>query len=692
MLIPEEQQRVSYWLQSIQSHAPKAPIMLVGTHADSLSGEENTEYGNRVTQKFCNQFPNLNIVGFTAFSAVTSVNLKPLLEKLDATTLSQPFMGEPLPTLYLTLEAAVIAERKRVPPVLGWEEFQKLGTSCGLLREDELLRAVVLLHEMGSLFFFKPADKSTFVKNSLVVLDPQWLTKVMSQVITTKKSFVRNGIMDHKDLGFMWKAPEYPASLHGPLLNLLQSFDISFRMDGGKDPHKGKSLIPVMLPFRARDDLLKSSRTKEYLVTVGRVFEFEFLPAGFFGRLTVRMLHMAKSEELWADYVTISIGDAIARVQLKVCVVTITVQGQSYNENLLQLLKVTVQNLENLAEEWFEIRGTTKVPCVHCIKQNAAKVPHFFDLQECEQAASEGLAYVSCCGQFPVSLQALCPDVILSADVRVVQWDDLENQVRVGEGTFAYVYSSSLDGQTVAVKRLINEADYRELRKEAANLVFLKHRNVVELLGVCYKPPALVTEFMERGSLFEYLQDKSVPITWKQKISFARDIAAGMNFLHTTTPPVLHRDLKSANVLLNKDLTCKISDFGTVAMVVPFTTGKVVTNPRWQAPEVLLNMPYGAPSDVYAFGIVLWELCTREIPFTGKASYAWAHNVEDDVCRGHRPPVAKWFPEQLADLMVKCWAQEVDLRPTFPKVVRALEVDLDDLEEGDEINLREAKK
>ncbi len=353
--------------------------------------------------------------------------------------------------------------------------------------------------------------------------------------------------------------------------------------------------------------------------------------------------------------------------------VSLLVQSESYDENLLMLLKTSVQSLESLAEEWFQIRASTRVPCVHCIKQNSSKPPHMFDLQECEQAAADGLSYVSC-GQFPVALGALCPDVIVSSELPVIKWDTLENQVRIGEGTFACVFSAGLNGKTVAIKRLINETDFRELRKEAASLMSLKHRNVVELLGVCYKPPALVTEYMENGSLFEYLADvdKAPQIPWSRRLQFAADIAEGMLFLHTTTPPVLHRDLKSANVLLGADLVCKISDFGTVAIVAPFTTGRAVTNPRWQAPEVLLNLPYGAPSDVYAFGILLWELCTREVPFTDKASYAWAHNVEDDVVRGHRPPVRQRFPPFFAAQMVDCWAQEPDQRPSFAKIVKLL--------------------
>ncbi len=111
---------------------------------------------------------------------------------------------------------------------------------------------------------------------------------------------------------------------------------------------------------------------------------------------------------------------------------------------------------------------------------------------------------------------------------------------------------------------------------------------------------------------------------------------------------------------------------------------------RDASPEVLLNLSYGAPSDVYAFGILLWELCTREVPFTDKPSYAWAHNVEDDVVRGHRPPVRLRFPPLFAELMTACWAQEPEQRPTFAKVVKELkrEESFEDLDVS--MNLRQA--
>lgn len=143
-------------------------------------------------------------------------------------------------------------------------------------------------------------------------------------------------------------------------------------------------------------------------MSVGRNFVFEFLPAGFFARLTVRLLHLTKQEELWADCIIVILGDAKggqrskrvfshlnfffvvpARVALSGMAVEVMVLSQSYNDDLLKLLKLTISSLESLAEEFFQIRATTTIPCVHCLKQRNDK-PFLFDLAACEQAAGDG--------------------------------------------------------------------------------------------------------------------------------------------------------------------------------------------------------------------------------------------------------------------------------------------------------------
>ena len=124
-------------------------------------------------------------------------------------------------------------------------------------------------------------------------------------------------------------------------------------------------------------------------------------------------------------------------------------------------------------------------------------------------------------------------------------------------------------------------------------------------------------------------------------------------------------------MLLNAELVCKISDFGTVSFIAPFTAGRVVTNPRWQAPEVIRNLPYGPSSDVYSFGMCLWEMLTQErvfadLPDLGKLVFA--------VCgEGHRPTIPPNCPTSLRTLIASCWDAEPKKRPSFREILEQLD-------------------
>ena len=145
----------------------------------------------------------------------------------------------------------------------------------------------------------------------------------------------------------------------------------------------------------------------------------------------------------------------------------------------------------------------------------------------------------------------------------------------------------------------------------------LQHPNVVGLKGLCKKPLCVLTDFCTYGDLYTYLQSRrncNIPLPFKFVVKVLLDIAKGMNFLHTATPPIIHRDLKSPNILLckvspderklddpfpqpkyvgaDKSVIAKVADFGLSLRTGAPVTERVVDNPLWLAPELLSNKPY----------------------------------------------------------------------------------------------------
>ncbi|KAG7546499.1 Protein kinase-like domain superfamily [Arabidopsis suecica] len=207
-----------------------------------------------------------------------------------------------------------------------------------------------------------------------------------------------------------------------------------------------------------------------------------------------------------------------------------------------------------------------------------------------------------------------------SCDIR---WEDLQLGEEVGRGSFAAVHRGVWNGSDVAIK-VYFEGDYNvmtltECKKEINIMKKLRHPNVLLFMGaVCTEEKsAIIMEYMPRGSLFKILHNTNQPLDKKRRLRMALDVARGMNYLHRRNPPIVHRDLKSSNLLVDRNWNVKVGDFGLSkwknATFLSTKSGK--GTPQWMAPEVLRSEPSNEKCDVFSFGVILWELMTTLIPW-----------------------------------------------------------------------------
>eukprot|EP00771_Trimastix_marina_P003017 gnl/Trimastix_PCT/42.p1 GENE.gnl/Trimastix_PCT/42~~gnl/Trimastix_PCT/42.p1 ORF type:complete len:829 (+),score=231.01 gnl/Trimastix_PCT/42:2447-4933(+) len=269
------------------------------------------------------------------------------------------------------------------------------------------------------------------------------------------------------------------------------------------------------------------------------------------------------------------------------------------------------------------------------------------------------------------------------------EFGQLEFSQRLGAGTAGEVYRARLRGEVVAVKKLfhgIDAAQVDDFRKETEILKRLDHPNVVKFYGAsCEKPFLIVTEYISRGDLYHFLQS-SADIPWSKRLGFAANIAEGMRYLHSLRPPILHCDLKSVNILVAEDWSLKIADFGLSKSYLQkgHVTLRGGGTPAYMAPETLRGRHEPA-SDVYSFGIILWELVTRSVPYEDRSTMSPVDLLR--LCSdGLRPPVPKYVaplagtvassgtkvPRWYHKLIVACWDSHPERRPPFAHIVRAL--------------------
>ncbi|CAH9094942.1 unnamed protein product [Cuscuta europaea] len=180
-----------------------------------------------------------------------------------------------------------------------------------------------------------------------------------------------------------------------------------------------------------------------------------------------------------------------------------------------------------------------------------------------------------------------------------IPWEDLVLGERIGLGSYGEVYRADWNGTEVAVKKFLDQdfsgAALAEFKREVRIMQRLRHPNVVLFMGAVTRPPnlSIITEFLPRGSLFRIIHRPHSQIDEKRRIKMALDVAMGMNCLHTSTPTIVHRDLKSPNLLVDNDWNVKVCDFGLSRLKHnTFLSSKSTAGtPEWMAPEVLRNEP-----------------------------------------------------------------------------------------------------
>uniref|UniRef100_A0A3Q2QZX3 receptor protein-tyrosine kinase n=1 Tax=Fundulus heteroclitus TaxID=8078 RepID=A0A3Q2QZX3_FUNHE len=253
----------------------------------------------------------------------------------------------------------------------------------------------------------------------------------------------------------------------------------------------------------------------------------------------------------------------------------------------------------------------------------------------------------------------------------------------IGAGEFGEVCSGRLRVQGkreiyVAIKSLkagYSDKQRRDFLSEASIMGQFDHPNIIRLEGVVTKckPVMIITEFMENGSLDTFLKKHDGQFTVIQLVGMLRGIASGMKYLSDMS--YVHRDLAARNILVNSNLVCKVSDFGLSRVLeddpeAAYTTrgGKIPI--RWTAPEAIAYRKFTSASDVWSYGIVMWEVISY-----GERPY-WEMSNQDvikAIDEGYRLPAPMDCPVVLHQLMLDCWEKGRSDRPKFGQIVTILD-------------------
>ncbi|KAA0715407.1 Mitogen-activated protein kinase kinase kinase 13 [Triplophysa tibetana] len=251
-------------------------------------------------------------------------------------------------------------------------------------------------------------------------------------------------------------------------------------------------------------------------------------------------------------------------------------------------------------------------------------------------------------------------------DMWEVPFEEISELQWLGSGAQGAVFLGKFYTEEVAIKKVREqkETDIKHLRK-------LKHPNIISFKGVCTQAPCycIIMEYCAQGQLYEVLR-AGRKISPSLLVDWASGIASGMNYLHLHK--IIHRDLKSPNVLVTQNDMVKISDFGTSKELSDKSTQMSFAGTvAWMAPEVIRNEPVSEKVDIWSFGVVLWELLTGEIPYKDVDSSAIIWGVGSNSLH---LPVPSTCPDGFKILMKQTWQGKPRNRPSFRQILLHLDI------------------
>ena len=259
--------------------------------------------------------------------------------------------------------------------------------------------------------------------------------------------------------------------------------------------------------------------------------------------------------------------------------------------------------------------------------------------------------------------------------VHKISYESLGLGKKIGQGGFSEIFESQWMSIPVAVKVIfdpnINEALLEEFNNEIEKLFILRHPYIIQLYGITDSEKnqklAVITELAPKGSLFDYLHKNSktknnLSLEFKNKIT--KQLVHTMAYIHSRG--YVHRDLKTQNILLDKNLDMKLCDFGLTKLKSELNSGsgQFAGTPCYMAPELFDRKFYDDKVDVFAFGTVVWEIYTQKIPYFN----CEALEIKQKVTKGEELICSSIVPKQIASLIEKCRRVKPSERPSFSDI------------------------
>ena len=713
---------LEYWFKIIKEYAGShCVIILVGTHADLIS-EEETE---KIMLDIRSNFPKLRYPAFEGdilpLNGKTGVYSKKLKELIISVAFKPAMRFSAAERSWVQLDE-LIRNNSATTDYIDSQTFIKWASSCSVKETDYDLVSDFLIKVGTFIRYSNLVDPLTGKTHEMYLIRPKWLINAVQILFDADNIAVLCGYVSTNSKAF---DNVFPSTSRSLILSVLCKYGIIIYIK-----QQQRILVPCLLPSIGEHATLHKifpTKIPDNTKCISRVYHFHQYPLDFFARAMVSVLRLPGANDLlsWKQGLIVCFHKIkeTGETELAQKVYAFLTFNDDYefglhlrfavnvNEFAIYQWRKIIESLRTMFESYYPrlLEMTDEyILCTHCMTFEKFQTQAYrFSYDETISGIIEGKTPKLCCSNIIapsrfVSPNRAAPDIGL-ADIPRITPEHLSLSKPLGKGAFGTVYRGFLSGKEVAIKELtfspvdkfVNKQIFIDFQIECYMMTKLNHVNIVKFYGIVLQPKlSMVMELVDGIDLWVFMHPETdrnnlisinqEDFSWELRYQIANDIANGLHFLQTRNPPIIHRDLRSPNIFLRKDNTAVIGDFG-LAREVYSTIGGILASWQWIAPECLdsNSSEYDIRSDIYSFGVVLWELAAISMPFGEFASDPVYFNpsrqtyklveikraiIEDNL----RPTIPDDTPENFASLIKKCWDKDPCKRPTTLEIIEEL--------------------
>ena len=587
--------KLEFWLQSIYSRSQSnSAIIIVGTYKNDISPAEAQKILGEINNKFSKTFATVK--------CITSLNLKTkytnhITDKIRSESFHILENTPPISNSFTILYNIISEMKNNDPPVVSLSDLRWIAKQLGI-DQDQLNVFLRYFNDSGLLITFPETNSITKGLSEFVIVDPKWVSNLINFLLENHLDF-NFGIAERKVIQKLWDSKEFSPKFQEFIFPFFQSVEIILPIH-----NTNYFIIPFLLPDEdhflnfqnyIEDDifwvvkktgLFKERKTSLHLT---RLFKMEFIPPGAMSRLTKRILEIysvPKEVNLFLSRHCIIISQpekfqVIFNENEEQRQFSIRLRCFDFDEKnflfAVNLFRTAIDYWITLINYYYHIKYSEWIPCSNCLKLNPnievisinPTLPNnnlisFYRIDQC-LIKPKLLKCDHCSSSFSIS------DLDYDLADRHIKTININGQIKnikeektIGEGSFAQIKQIKLQidnennngKEEIFAVKLFTQTETKkqlaDIRREISITNRLNpHPNIVSMIGISIDPIAIIMDISPIGDLYSYLHNKEIgEISWKLRVKIALDIAMGLEHMHSSSPSLIHRDLKSPNILV----------------------------------------------------------------------------------------------------------------------------------------------